>query len=128
MRESKAFLIAHAVLFFAVLIGFARTFYFSQSFGQPPNDAALTLHGIILTMWFALTVVQAGLATSGRQRDHRLLAIPAVLVALCVVGTAAWINTRLALKIQSPRSPLNMFIWGNYLNLDLVYRGWDLKR
>lgn len=45
------------------------------------------------------------------------MAIPAALVALGVVSTATWINTRLALQIQSPSSPLNIFIWANYLTL-----------
>jgi hypothetical protein len=117
LRENRSFLFAHIVLFVAVLIGFIRTFYLSQFFGQPANDAPLAIHGAILTAWFSLTVVQAGLATRGQQHVHRAIAIPASLVALGVVATAIWINTRLALQIQSPRSPLNMFIWGNYLTL-----------
>ncbi len=117
LKENKAFLALHAALFVVVLIGFSRTFYFSQWFGQPANDAALVLHGAVLTTWFALTTVQAGLASSGRRNLHRAMAIPAALVALGVVATATWINTRLALKIQSPGSPLNMFVWGNYLTL-----------
>lgn len=117
MKENNAFLAVHAALFVVVLIGFSRTFYFSQWFGQPANDAALVLHGAVLTTWFALTTVQAGLASSGRRSVHRALALPAALVALGVVATATWINTRLALKIQSPGSPLNMFVWSNYLTL-----------
>ncbi len=117
LRENRSFLFAHIALFVAVLIGFARTFYFSQSFGQPANDAALAIHGAVLTTWFALTVVQAGLATRAQRRWHRAIAIPAALVALGVVATAIWINSRLALQIQSPKTPLNMFIWGNYLTL-----------
>ena len=117
MRENRSFLFAHIALFSVVLIGFARTFYLSQSFGQPSSDAPLAIHGTVLTTWFALTVGQAGLANNGQQRIHQAMAIPAALVALGVVGTAIWINTRLALKIQSPRSGLNVFIWGNYFTL-----------
>lgn len=117
MRENKAFLGAHTALFVVVLIGFSRTFYFNRWFGQPPNDAALVLHGAVLTTWFALTALQAGLATSGRRAAHRALAIPAALISLGVVATATWINTRLALQVLSPASPLNMFIWANYLTL-----------
>ena len=117
MRENKAFLVAHTALFAVVLIGFSRTFYFNRWFGQPPNDAALVLHGAVLTTWFALTALQAGLATSGRRGSHRALAVPAALVSLGVVATGTWINTRLALQVQSPASPLNMFIWANYLTL-----------
>ena len=63
MREHKAFLVAHTALFAVVLIGFSRTFYFAAWFGQPANDTALALHGAVLTAWFALTTVQAGLAS-----------------------------------------------------------------
>ena len=118
MTENKAFLSVHAVLLAFVLVGFGRSFYLAPLFGDPAAlDTLLRIHGWVLTAWFTITVAQGWLVLKDQRAQHRRLAWLAGLIAVGVVAPGLWINTRLALMIQSPGSALNMFVWGNYLTL-----------
>ncbi len=117
MRESKIFLGFHIFLLMIVLIGFGRSYYLRDWFLSRPLDSALRIHGLFLTAWFGWTVLQGYLIVSGRRLWHRHAAWFAGFIAMGVVLSAAWINTRLAMDLRSPQDPENMFIWGNYLTL-----------
>jgi hypothetical protein len=118
MTENKAFLILHAVLLAFVLVGFGRSFYLAPLFGDPAGiDTPLRIHGWVLTAWFTITVAQSCLVLKGQRARHRSLAWLAGLIAVGVVATGLWINTRLALIIPSPGNALNMFVWANYFTL-----------
>jgi hypothetical protein len=115
--ENRAFLALHGSMLVIVLIGFGRSYYLRDWFIHEPLDVALRTHGLFLTCWFGLTVVQSCLVQFGRRRLHRKMAWFAGVIALGVVVSAVWINTRLALQVSSPKDPINAFIWGNYLTL-----------
>jgi hypothetical protein len=117
VRENKSFLLVHSALLAVVLVGFGRSFYLRPLFSHRPLDLPLTVHGLILTCWFSLTVAQAFLINAGQRHWHRRIAWLAVLVAAGVVASAMWINTRLATHLKSPADGENMFIWGNYMSL-----------
>lgn len=131
-KESKAFLIAHAVLLAIVLVGFARSFYLRSLFIPRPLPTLLLLHGIVLTLWFALAVAQGGLVTRDQRRWHRRMAWLAVPVVVGVVISGIVVNMRVALEVESASSPENMFVWGNFMSLAsfviLVVAGVVLRR
>ena len=81
-----------AVLAGAVFIGFARTYYFSVFFDNPPLPQAAHLHGILATVWIALHYTQARLVAAHRLDIHRRLGIfgacVAALLAVQVVSMA----------------------------------------
>ena len=116
-RESRTFLRAHAFLLCVVLVGFARSFYLRGLFLDSPLHLRLAVHGVALTLWFVLTVVQAWFAASGRRSLHARMAWATVLVVPAVLITGAWVNTALAWQIRSAQDPENMFIWANYMSL-----------
>ena len=116
-RENRTFLFAHALLLVIVLTGFARTFYLQPWFALNPLDAPLVVHGAVLTCWFALVFAQALLAARGRRARHRQFAWLAAVIVPAVIACSAWINTRVAGRIQSAADPENMFVWGNYMSL-----------
>jgi len=116
-QENRAFFWAHVMLLSVVLLGFGRSFYVRPMFSSSPLPAPLLLHGILLTLWFVLTVVQAGAALSKLRSAHRRFAWLAVPVVMGVVVSGAWVNTSLALQLKSADDPENMFIWANYMSL-----------
>lgn len=116
-EETKTFLFAHIALLAIVLIGFARTFYLRSLFLVTPLPTLLQLHGVALTMWFALVVLQAGLVMKGQRQWHARIAWLAIPVILCVVLSGIAVNMRVALDIESADSPENMFVWGNFMSL-----------
>lgn len=116
-RENQVFLWAHALLLCVVVVGFGRSFYLRPLFSASPLPLPLLLHGVALTLWFALTVQQAWAAVARRKSWHARAAWAAVPVLLGVVASGAWVNTALALQIKSADDPENMFIWANYMSL-----------
>lgn len=83
--------VASALIVFA---GFARTFYLKGMFSTPVLSELLLVHGIVMTLWLALFIVQVRLVAAGRTDLHRRLgAVGAILVVLIlVVGVATAID------------------------------------
>lgn len=81
-----------ALLF--VVAGFAPTFYLKGIFGAPELSALKLIHGVVMTTWFTLFLVQVRLVATGRTAVHRQLGVAGVVVALLVValGTATGIT------------------------------------
>ena len=80
--------LAVAALAAVVFVGFARTYYFSAFFDNPPLAKAEHLHGIIATLWIALHYTQARLVAAHRVDLHRRLGIFAAGVAVLLAVQA----------------------------------------
>ena len=69
-----------------VLTGFARTYYLKGVFGAPALSGLVHLHGLVMTSWVILFIVQVRLVAAHRIDWHRRLGvIGGVLAALMVV-------------------------------------------
>jgi hypothetical protein len=81
-----------ALLF--MLAGFAPTYYLKGVYGAPELSMLKHVHGIVMTAWFTLFLVQVRLVASGRVGMHRRLGIAGIAVALLLVavGTAIGIT------------------------------------
>jgi hypothetical protein len=115
--ETKIFLLAHLFLLAVVLIGFGRTFYLRSLFIARPLPLALLLHGIALTMWYGMVVLQGWLVLKGHRRWHARIAWLAIPIVVGVVISGIQVNMNVALQIESASSPENMFVWGNFMSL-----------
>jgi hypothetical protein len=131
-KETKAFLFAHVGLLAIVLIGFARTFYLRGLFIASPLPALLLWHGVALTLWFALVVLQGIFVMRAQRRWHRRIAWLAIPVVVLTVLSGIAVNMHVALEVESASSPENMFVWGNFMSLAsfviLVSSGVALRR
>lgn len=116
-KETKAFLYAHTILLAIVLVGFGRTFYLRSLFTARPLPWILLLHGIVLTLWFALVVLQGTLVMKGLRRWHARTAWLTIPVVIAVVVSGIVVNLRVALDVESASSPENMFVWANFMSL-----------
>jgi len=93
-----------------VFVGFAKTYYLKTLSGAPELPALRHIHGLIMTLWFGLLVVQARLVATRRVALHRQLGVFGVFVAALVlmVGTVTAIDA--AKRGSSPGPPPLMFL------------------
>lgn len=93
-RLDRLFFSALAVLMLAtVFVGFAQSYYlygiiplprWKHGFA-PPHPAIVHVHGLVLSAWFILLLVQTSLVSARRLRVHRRLGIAGVVLAVFVV-------------------------------------------
>lgn len=77
----------------------------------------LLLHGLALTLWFALVVLQGAMMMKSARRWHRRLAWLAVPIVAGVLASGFVVNLHVAMEVESAGSPENMFVWGNFMSL-----------
>jgi hypothetical protein len=87
-----------------VLTGFAPTLYMRSYFQAPQLPGYLFLHGLVLTVWFALLLLQTGLVGGRRIIWHRWLGCVGAVVAVGVVLTSvmAAVGTLEHPRVQFP--------------------------
>lgn len=91
-RSDRPLFVAGLLIVLVVVFsGFAPTFYLKGLFGTPPLSNLLLAHGLVMSAWIGLLVVQTVLVETGRIDLHRRLGVAGVGVAvlLVVIGAAA---------------------------------------
>ena len=114
-----------------VLVGFAKTYYLKTVFGTPSLTPLLHLHGLVMTLYVAIFIVQTWLVASHRTRIHRRLGVFGALLAavVLVVGTTTIIvGTKLGHfpsppPFRVPAIPLGeLVVFGTLVTIGLYYR------
>src|SRR5688572_16328732 len=87
VNDRRLYLLAAILTPLIVLAGFARTYYLKPFFGTPDLSGRIVhLHGIVMTAWVVLFVVQISLVATRRTRIHQRFGIlGAILAALVVI-------------------------------------------
>ena len=84
------FTVLAVVALVVVLAGFAPSFYLRTS-DRPPLSSMFLWHGISLTAWYVLAIVQGALVSvrfsAANLRLHQRLGIAALLIAIAVIYT-----------------------------------------
>lgn len=93
-----------------VFIGFARSYYLKGAFGAPALPALVHVHGLVMTLWFVLFVVQARLVAARRVDLHRRLGVAGVAVAALVFVVGIWTAISAAARGVSPGPPPLVFL------------------
>jgi hypothetical protein len=89
-RPDRPLFVAGLLLVLVIVFaGFARTFYLKGLFGTPPLSNLLFAHGLVMSTWIALLVVQTALVEFGRTDLHRRLGVAGVGVAVLLVAIGA---------------------------------------
>lgn len=83
--ERRLYTGAAVAALLVVLAGFARTYYLKLAFDTPALPTLLHVHGLVMTSWFALFLVQARLVAGGRTDLHRRMGIFGALLAVAVL-------------------------------------------
>ena len=76
---------AALVAILIVFAGFAHTFYLKLAFGTPALSLLLHVHGLVMSSWFVLFLVQAWLVSSGNVRLHRKLGMFGACLAVLLI-------------------------------------------
>ena len=87
VNDRRLYILAAIFVPLIVLAGFARTYYLKPFFETPDLPGRIVhLHGIIMTSWVILFIVQVSLVAKRRTRVHQRLGIfGGVLAALVVI-------------------------------------------
>jgi hypothetical protein len=94
-----------------VFIGFARTYYLKGVFGTPALSSGLVhLHGIVMTLWFALFVVQTRLIAAHRTDLHRRVGVFGAMLAVLVLVVGVTTAIVAAGRGVSPGPPPLVFL------------------
>ena len=85
-RERRLYTAAALAAIAVIGLGFARTFYLKAWFATPALSGLLWAHGLAMSAWLLLFLVQVRLAAGGRIAVHRRLGVVgAVLLPVIVV-------------------------------------------
>ena len=93
-----------------VIAGFARTYYLKTLFGTPELPPLVHLHGAVMTGWFALLFIQAGLIATHRTAVHQRLGILGAVWALLVLTVGAATAIHAARRGFTPGPPPLVFM------------------
>jgi hypothetical protein len=110
-RADRAFYTwAGLVAVLIVFAGFARTYYLKGLYGAPSLTPLVHLHGLVMTLWFTLFVVQARLVAIHRVAWHRRLGLFGGGLAVVVVGVGTVTAITAAALGHSPGPPPLVFL------------------
>jgi hypothetical protein len=85
--RGRLYRLTGAAVLVIALIGFSRTYYLRTWFDLPPLTVRLHLHGLVLTLWLGLFLVQSTLISVGRRSLHRQLGFAGAGLAAAVIVT-----------------------------------------
>ncbi len=111
VRDRRLYIWAAVFIPLLVLTGFARTYYLKGVFGTPALPGLLVhLHGLVMTAWVVLFVVQVGLVSARRTKLHQRLGVLGALLAALVVLVGTVTAIAAAARGSSPGPPPLQFL------------------
>lgn len=96
VRNGRFYLSVAVASTLLVFVGFARSYYLRSVFGFPALPRFLHLHGLVMTVWFVLFLMQAWLISVRRTCLHRQLGVFGVGLAVLMVAVTATVVIRAA--------------------------------
>ncbi len=94
-----------------VLAGFARSYYLKGFFGTPALPGLLVhLHGIVMTSWVVLFVIQVSLVATRRTRTHQRLGVFGAVLAALVLVVGVLTAIAAAARGATPGPPALQFL------------------
>lgn len=113
--DRRLYLVAAILFPLIILVGFGRTYYFSQFTGAPALPTTLVhIHGLIMSAWVILFITQVFLIRTKRAKVHMKLGMLGIVLAalILVVGffTAAHAAKFGSLAAPPDIPPLAFFV------------------
>ena len=132
VNDRRLYILAAILIPLIVIAGFARTYYLKPFFHTPDLAGRIVhLHGIVMTAWIVLFVVQVSLVATRRTRVHQRLGILGGVLAAMVVVVGIMTALYAAARAANPGPealafliiPIgDMLIFAILIGLALYYR------
>ena len=124
-NRSSFFLVVASVFLALVLVAFSTTFYLRPFTGVKDRlgagfPAHLLFHGIVLTAWFAIFVLQSALVRGGRVGSHRVLGRIGILIAILVVVSGvqtSYLGIHRTVAVGLPANSETPIVIGNFVSM-----------
>ncbi len=111
VNDRRLYILAAILTPLIVLAGFARTYYLKPLFGTPELPGRIVhLHGIVMTTWVILFVVQVSLVATRRTKVHQRLGIFGAVLAGLIVVVGILTALYAAARGASPGPPALSFL------------------
>lgn len=111
VNDRRLYILAAILVPLIVLTGFARTYYLKPFFATPDLPGRIVhLHGIVMTLWVILFIVQVFLVETRRTRIHQRLGILGSVLAALVVIVGILTALYAAARGASPGPPALSFL------------------
>lgn len=109
--RSRMYYLSGAILaLLIVFAGFAKTYYLKAAFGTPAIRPLVHLHGLLMTLWFTLFMVQTWLVASKRVKLHMRLGVFGAFLAAVLVGVGVATAISAAKLGHTPGPPPLIFL------------------
>jgi len=103
--ERRLYLVAAILFPLIVLVGFARSYYLKGYYGTPSLPSlTVHLHGLVMSAWVLLFILQVWFISSKRIRLHQKLGYVGVALAIAILITG-FLTAVNAAKFGSPSFP-----------------------
>jgi hypothetical protein len=132
VNDRRLYVLAAILTPLIVLAGFARTYYLKPFFGTPDLPGRIVhFHGIVMTAWIVLFVVQVSLVAKRQTRLHQRLGILGAGLAALVVIVGVLTALNAAARGHTPGPPAlafliiplgDMFVFSVLIGLALYFR------
>jgi hypothetical protein len=122
----RVFIWAALILTLCVFVGFSRTYYLHRLFGKPDLRLFLHVHGIVMTSWVVLFLVQTLLVSARKVELHRklgFLGIAAAVLVLMFGVTATTLAARREVVAHAPDVPIVITVLALELTQMLTFGG-----
>jgi hypothetical protein len=111
ISDRPLYLMAAVLIPLIVLAGFARTYFLKGFFATPPLPSFIVhVHGIVMTAWVALFIVQVTLVAKRRTKIHQRLGILGAILAALVVVVGILTALYAAARGATPGPPPLVFL------------------
>jgi hypothetical protein len=111
VNDRRLYILAAILTPLIVLAGFARTYYLKPFFDTPEIAGRIVhLHGIVMTAWVVLFIVQVSLVATRRTKIHQRLGLLGAGLAALVVVVGVLTALYAAARGSSPGPPPLQFL------------------
>jgi len=99
-RRGWFFVATSLAMLTVVALGFGRSFFLRPLFMDTPLRPHLVVHGVLMTAWFVLFIVQANLVRVSRVAWHRKIGWASMLLAAAAFLSGVYVNLHIIGRAQ----------------------------